>query len=110
MAKMKAVYNTDRRWQFRYLVKGSAVLDTGEESYTAVPVKLGLGGIVLKCDKTPPVNTAGVLCLKVQGFNETIFTNVRIIRARGKTASGIFVMPQPPLARCISWLAKSFQK
>ena len=53
----------DRRRHIRYHVNGSLELGIGEKVYTAIPINLGLGGVLLKAAGVPPEGTAGTMRL-----------------------------------------------
>jgi len=95
----------ERRRHVRYQVEGSVALHSGRQWYNGVPANLSLGGILFTADPVPPDGTAAMMQLEVEGFSETIFAEVRIIRTYKELTAAIFLRPPDTLARCIEWLA-----
>ena len=62
----------DRRRHIRYYVLGFLELEVGEKVYTAIPINLGLGGVLLRADEVPPEGTTGTMRLDIKGFDERI--------------------------------------
>ncbi len=103
-------YQPDRRWHIRYTVKGSVVFDTKERRYAGRTLNLGLGGILFQSDPRPPVEASGVLQFHVDGYDETIAVNSRVIRSDEGGAAAIFLLPNESLVNCIRVLAKAEEK
>lgn len=108
--KSRLEFIPDRRWQPRFHVNGSAVLETGEGRFTVRPMDLGLGGILFLADRVPPVDSTGELKLDVYGYGEMIYTNVQVIQTSGNLVNAIFVSPEPSVARCVAWLTSWSRK
>lgn len=98
----------DRRRHMRYYVNGSLslALDAGEKVYTAIPVNLGLGGVLLKGAEVPPEGTTGTMRLDIRGFDERIVAKARIIRTHEMAAAATFLTSPAALVRCVAWLAQ----
>jgi hypothetical protein len=94
----------DRRRHARYVVQGSLLLETEQRRYEAVPVDLGLGGVLFTAENLPPLHTKARMQLSVDGFREQITGEVRVIEVRGTLAAGIFILPWTTLANFVAWL------
>jgi hypothetical protein len=99
-------YQPERRLHARYLVRGSLVLDTERGRYEAQLVNLSLGGILFSAERLPPVDTPGMLQLNLDGFDEVITANVRVVRTWGILGAAILILPGSSLERCMEWLAR----
>ena len=94
----------ERRKHTRYTVQGSLSLETEQGRYEAVPVDLGLGGVLFTAEQLPPVHTRGRMDLSVEGFRQKITGEVKVIEVRGTLAAGTFVLPWTILGNFVAWL------
>ena len=96
----------DRRRYIRYYVTGSLELEVGEKVFTAIPINLGLGGVLLKAAEVPPESATGTMRLDIRGFDERIVAKARIIRTHETAAAASFLTSPAALVRCGAWLAQ----
>ena len=96
----------ERRQHIRYPVSGSLEFDSGEKVYKALPINLGLGGIMLKGAEPPPaVGTTGTMRLNIKDFHQRIEATARIIRTHKTAVAARFLNSPSALVTCITWLA-----
>ena len=97
-------YRPDRRRHVRYPVRGSLSLEIEQGRYEAVPVDLGMGGVLFRSEQLPPLHSKGRMQLSIDGFGEKITGDVQVVEIRGTLAAGVFILPWTILKNFIAWL------
>jgi hypothetical protein len=82
------------------------VLRTEERQFEGEPVDISFGSILFRTEPLPPVDTTGRLKLKVDGFDEDIVADVRVIRTHRNFGAAIFIVPPTSFVRCMARLTR----